>query len=129
MDMERRRLVLAWRAYAAGSKSAWRNLHALHRIARAEGNAVADSDRIGDSPRHLYVKTLLLALAEPVQMAPGELDRVRFYLDRYAGLAELQDLTRSLRESDSREGCFLIQKNEDGPGRSLQKRQHPHPER
>jgi hypothetical protein len=54
-------------------------------------------------------------------MAPGELDRVRFFLDRYADLAELQDLTRFQKEPDSREGGFLIRQNEAGPGRSLQK--------
>lgn len=119
MDMERRRLVLAWRAYAPGSKSAWRNLHALHRIARAEGSAnPAGTD---DSPRRLYVKTILLALAEPVQMAPGELDRVRFFLDRYASVAELMDYAQFTMQSDAREGCFLIRKDEEGPGRSLQK--------
>ncbi|MBI4989841.1 MAG: hypothetical protein HZC23_13585 [Rhodocyclales bacterium] len=121
MDMERRRLVLAYRAYAPGSKSAWRSLHALHRGAPTEGHAAPACAGAGDSPRHLYVKTLLLALAEPVQMAPGELDRARFYLDRYAGLAELKDLTRFAREPSSREGCFLIRQDEEGPGRSLQK--------
>lgn len=121
MDMERRRLVLAYRAYAPGSRSAWRNLHALYRTARAEGHAEPGTAGAEDSPHHMYVKTILLALAEPVQMAPGELDRVRFYLDRYAYLAELQDVLRPLKESDSREGCFLIRQNEEGPGRSLQK--------
>jgi hypothetical protein len=79
------------------------------------------SSDAGDSPHTVYVKTLLLALAEPVQLAPGDLDRVRFFLDRYAELAELQDLTLFLRKPDIREGCFLIRHNEDGPGRSLQK--------
>lgn len=119
MDMERRRLVLAYRAHAPGSKSAWRNLHALHRSAPGEGHDAPA--RPGGSPRHLYVSTLLLALAEPVRMAPGELDRVRFYLDRYAGLAELKDLTPFGGEPDTREGCFLIRQDEEGPGRSLQK--------
>lgn len=121
MDMERRRLILAYRAYAPGSKSAWHNLHLLHRIARSSGNAVPGPSNADDSPHTVYVKTLLLALAEPVQMAPGDLDRVRFFLDRYADLAELQDLTLFLREPDIREGCFLIRQNEEGPGRSLQK--------
>lgn len=121
MDLEHRRLVLAWRAYAPGSKSAWRNLHMLYRMARTAGQAAPDAADGRHSPRHLYVKTILLALAEPVQMAPGELERVRFYLDRYAGLVELQDLARPLGASDSREGCFLVRQNADGPGRSLQK--------
>jgi len=122
MDMERRRLVLAYRAYAPGSRSAWRNLHSLYRMARTAGQATADASAAArNSPVQLYIKALLLALAEPVQMAPGELDRVRFYLDRYAGLAELRDLTRFPGEAAPREGCFLIRHNEDGPGRSLQK--------
>lgn len=125
MEMERRRLILAYRAYAPGSKSAWRNLHKLYRIARAEG--IANNATNGeDSPHLLYLKTLLLALAEPVQLAPGELDRVRFYLERHAGLAELSDMSRSLSimEPVSREGFFHIRRNEEGPGRSLRKWQN-----
>lgn len=124
MDLERRRLILAFRAYAPGSKSAWKNLHSQNRIAREEGIAAQASADSEDSPHQLYVKTLLLALAEPEQMEPGELDRVRFYLDRYAGLAELTDLTRFRRDPESREGCFLIRQNEEGPGRSLRKWQN-----
>jgi hypothetical protein len=121
MTMERRRLLLAFRAYSPGSKSAWRNLHKLHRLARAAGHAAAAPAGSGDSPDGIYVKTLLLALAEPVRMAPDELDRVRFYLDRHAGLAGLLDAPRSVPGHDAREGCFLIRLSEEGPGRSLQK--------
>lgn len=117
MDMEHQRLMLAFRAYTPGTKSAWRNLHRLYRIARTGGHAGAGDD----SPDHIYVKTLLLALAEPVRMAPGELDRIRLYLERHAGLARLSDAGRSLPDPAAREGCFLIRHNEDGPGRSLRK--------
>jgi len=121
MEMERRRLLLAFRAYAPGSKSAWRNLHKLYRIARAEGVATQSTELHG-SPHGLYVKTILLAQAEPVQMAPGELDRVRFYLDRYADTVELNDLSRTHTAGPgAREGCFLVRKDEEGPGRSLRK--------
>lgn len=121
MELERRRLILAFRAYAPGSKSAWRNLHQLHRIARANGCAGAAPAGSADSPDRIYIKTLLLAFAEPVRMAPGELERIRFYLDRHAGLAELGDAAGSAREADDRMGCFLIRQREQGPGRSLQK--------
>lgn len=120
MEMERRRLILAYRAYAPGSPSAWRGLHRLYRLARAEGLAMpAAAD--ADSPHRLYVKSLLLALAGPVQLAPGELDRVRFYLERHADLAELHPLTQARLGHTAREGAFLIRLNEDGPGRSLRK--------
>ena len=46
MDMERRRLVLAYRAYAPGSKSAWRNLHSLYRMARTAGLAAAEASAV-----------------------------------------------------------------------------------
>lgn len=122
MDMERRRLLLAHRAYAPGSKSAWRNLHRLYRMARSAG-LDGDAAQIGDALSPLYLKTLLLALAEPAQMAPGELDRIRFYLERHAGLAELRDMASQHAWSDAApaEGCFLIRRNEEGPGRSLGK--------
>ncbi|MEZ5615966.1 MAG: hypothetical protein R3E35_12215 [Rhodocyclaceae bacterium] len=122
MEMERRRLVLAYRAYAPGSKSAWHSLHQLYRMARDAGTATGEAPlAAGRSPRLLYLKTILLGLAEPVQLAPGELDRVRFYLDRFAGLAELRDLTFFHGEPAPGEGCFLIRRNADGPGRSLRK--------
>lgn len=120
MELERRRLILAYRAYAPGSPSAWRGLHRLYCLARAEGlTATAAAD--GDSAQRLYVKSLLLALAGPVQLAPGELDRVRFYLERHAGLADLREPTRARLGQAAREGGFLIRLDEDGPGRSLRK--------
>lgn len=122
MDMERRRLLLAFRAYTPGSRSAWRNLHKLYRIARAAGHAATAPAGGGDTIEQAYVKTLLLAFAEPVRMAPGELDRIRFYLERHVALAELLDAKGAARKADGREGCFLIQQREEGgPGRSLQK--------
>ncbi len=122
MDMERRRLVLAYRAHAPGARSAWRNLHSLYRIARNEGQ----HDPAGgeDSPHRIYAMTLLLAQADPERMPPGELDRVRFYLERHAHLAEFQPVSWPLREIDFREACFLIRRDDAGPGRSLQKWQH-----
>ena len=125
MELERRRLVLAFRAYSPGSKSAWLSLHKLYRIARSGGYAARCAEGTIASPTHLYVKSLLLAFAEPARLAANELDRVLFYLDRHAALAELHDAHGAVREMAEREGCFLIRRRDDGPGQSLRKRQSP----
>jgi len=125
MEIERRRLALAFRAYTPGSKSAWQSLHKLYRIARNAGYADRCAEGAAGSPTHLYIKSLLLAFSEPARLGAGELDRVLFYLDRHAGLAELHDAAGTVRELGERDGCFLIRRRDDGPGQSLRKRQSP----
>ena len=121
MQSHARRLMLCYRVYSEGSRTAWASMHQLYRIARDGGFVAETLDGRGVPIEQIYRRALLIAFADPARLAPGELDRVRFYLDRYAGLAELRDLTRFPGEAAPREGCFLIRHNEDGPGRSLQK--------
>lgn len=125
MELERRRLVLAFRAYSPGSKSAWQSLHKLYRIARSGGYADRCAEGACAAPTLLYAKSLLLAFAEPARLGVNELDRVLFYLDRHAALAELHDAQGSVRDLADRDGCFLIRRRDDGPGQSLRKRQSP----
>jgi hypothetical protein len=125
MDLERRRITLAFRAYSAGSGSAWKSLHQLYGTARRGGFAEQVVAAAADSPTGLFVKSLLLAFAEPARLGPGELDRVRFYLDRHAGLTELHHAPGTVRELADRDGCFLIRKQDDGPGHALRKRNSP----
>ncbi|MCZ7655890.1 MAG: hypothetical protein M5R42_18935 [Rhodocyclaceae bacterium] len=121
MNMERRRLVLAWRRLCARLEIslAQSSRAAPHRAGRRQG-----FPRQGRQRRFAQPSLRQDAPAGPRRAGadgPGELDRVRFFLERYAGLAELMDYSRFSTQPDGREGCFLIRKDEAGPGRSLQK--------
>ncbi|QID17721.1 hypothetical protein G3580_08725 [Nitrogeniibacter mangrovi] len=79
-----RRLELAHRAYTIGSTSTWKQIYTLHALAREHG--VADAP--ANAPHllnieHTYAHALLLAAADPTCIVPGDLDRVRFYLQRH----------------------------------------------
>jgi cyclic-di-GMP-binding protein len=113
-----RRLRLAYRVYAHGSRSAWTGLHRLYGIARAAGIAAAAANG-AETPQRIYVEALLLAFAEPAKFAPGELDRVRLYIDRYGHLARL-DAAATLGERRE-PAAFLIRPSEAASGRSLLK--------
>lgn len=119
LRLNRRRLKLAYRVYARGSRSAWTEMHALYRAARSAGVADATAEGETESPRHIHIKALLLAFAEPARFAPGDLDRVRFYLDRYARLARLEPAGECA--TPAREACFLIRPGAGHPGQSLAK--------
>ncbi|MCB1962210.1 MAG: hypothetical protein KDF24_03455 [Rhodocyclaceae bacterium] len=80
-----RRLELAHRAYTIGSSSTWKQLYTFQAMARERGFA-ADQPAGGGlvlSIEHTYAHALLLSALEPTGIAPGDLDRVRFYLQRH----------------------------------------------
>ncbi len=69
-------LDASFRAYAPVPPDAWRQLHELYLYAEQEDvlGEVADLET-GRSVRDLYVRTLLVALADPYRLVRGELDR------------------------------------------------------
>lgn len=118
-----RRLTLAYRVYALGARSAWQDLHGLHRIAREHGFAAEPVAGEKETVEQLYLRALLLALADPAHLAAGELDRVRFYLERHGHLATLQECGATL-PGDPPPGLFLVQPDAPLPARSLAKWRH-----
>ncbi len=112
-----RRLELAYAAYARGSRSAWTELHRLYRLARAAGAASMPAENAAESPERLYVNALLLAFAEPTRFAPGDLDRVQFYLERYGHLAQLEPA--STLPAPGERGAFLVREGATEAGFSL----------
>ena len=80
-----RRLELAHRAYTLGSSSTWKQLYTFHAMARERGCA-ADPPNGGGlalSIEHTYAHALLLSAFDPTSIPAGDLDRLRFYLQRH----------------------------------------------
>lgn len=115
-----RRLMLAYRIYSRGPRSAWPAVHRLYRVARDGGYAGELIDN-GYTVELLYLRALLMAFADPCRLAPGELDRVRFYIERYGDLAVLGDAAHLLADKAASGGLFLVRLRDDVPGRSLAK--------
>jgi len=119
MEFQAQRLDLAYRVYARGSKSAWSELHRLYRIARGGGFASHRPQGARASAEQIYVNALLLDFAEPTKLAPGELERVRFYIERHAKFAQLEEANAVKKDDQSLDACFLIKTKDSRAGRSL----------
>lgn len=119
MEFQAQRLDLAYRVYARGSKSAWSELHRLYRIARSSGFAGLKSSGALASAEQIYVNALLLDFAEPTKLAPGELERVRFYVVRHAKFAQIEEAYVVKKGDESLDACFLIKPKDSRAGRSL----------
>jgi len=119
IQFQAQRLDLAYRVYARGSKSAWSEMHRLYRIARNAGFATRKPPGIPVSAEQLYLNALLLDFAEPTKLAPGELERVRFYVERHAKYAQLEEALDTKKGDASLDACFLIKANDARAGRSL----------
>ena len=119
MEFQAQRLDLAYRVYARGSKSAWSELHRLYRIARSGGFANYKPQDARASAEQVYVNALLLDFAEPTKLAPGELERVRFYVERHAKFAQLEEAQAAKKGDESLDACFLIKPKDSRAGRSL----------
>jgi hypothetical protein len=119
MEFQAQRLELAYRVYARGSKSAWSELHRLYRIARSGGFATQKPQGVRASAEQIYLNALLLDFAEPTKLAPGELERVRFYVERHAKYAQLEEAQAAKQVDKSLDACFLIKARDSRAGRSL----------
>ena len=112
--------MLAYRVYSGGSRSAWTAMHRLYRIARDGGFAGETIDN-GYTVEQLYRRALLMAFADPARLRPGELDRVRFYIERYGELAVLGDAASTLTGKAASGGLFVVGREDTVAGRSLAK--------
>lgn len=119
MEFQAGRLDLAYRIYARGSKSAWSELHRLFGIARGGGFAHEKPKGTAASAEQIYLNALLLDFAEPTKLAPGELERVRFYVERHARLAQIEDAPAAKKDGKAPDACFLVKPKDARAGRSL----------
>jgi cyclic-di-GMP-binding protein len=118
VDLVARRQVLAYRAYTYPSPASWLQLHQFHAIARAKNLASVSKD--GPSIEGVYIRSLLLALADPTKRSRNDLEAVTNCIDSLLHLARLAHLS-SLGELDSKsQSLFLLQAG-DGCARPLSK--------
>jgi len=122
-----RRLSLAHRAYTIGSSSTWKLLYAFEVMARDFRLASA---RPRNTPGALsieqtYAHALLLSCADPTCIAPGDLDRIRFYLQRHVHLTRFIQAgpNADALQRDS-QGLFVVS-NSGHPPVALTRYRHP----
>lgn len=105
-------LAHSYRVYIPHPAGVWRELHALYAYAEhhgyvgEEGSVSAPTDTI----RHRYLEVLLLGVAGPYQMFPGDCKRIETLLRRVTAPARLD-----LYDPDDRRPRFLVDLGSDAP--------------
>lgn len=98
-----RRLFECYRVYAPEPEGLWRELHALYRYAEQLGvqsqpiEAAPDDEESALSIRQAYLRTVLLALANPYHLMQGEAEALYRRLGRWVHLARLEPVDKSHR--------------------------------
>ena len=121
-----RRLALGHRAYTISNSSTWRYLYRFHQLAREQGIATQPAGRPGTlNIEQTYAHALLLAAADPTCIAPGDLDRIRFYLQRHVHLTRMfqagEEAERIQREATG----LLVVRSGGRPPTPLSRLRHP----
>lgn len=112
-------LTIRYQAYAPPPAGIWFEIHQIFRFAVERGFASETlADESGESSIGLaYKQTLLLALANPYHLNPGDAERILDYLALFGNLAQLQPFA----QTGDAAGLFLVQTGADAPPRkSLQ---------
>lgn len=120
MQFSARRIVLAYRVGARPPSDSWLSLHTLYHTLSELRMEDRLHEEFGASPRHTYLRTLLLALAEPSKLTSGMFDHVMFYVERHADQAELTPLPiNALRTLG--DGHFIIDIRRAAPAQSARR--------
>lgn len=126
MQLIARRQSLAYRNYAYPSPSSWLQLHQFHAIARARN--LASTEKEGHSIEHVYMRSLLFALADPAKRSRGDIDAINRCIDSLlplAHFAHFSDLSDQDRKSKS---LFLLQAGDGCGSRPLARVGDPPPD-
>lgn len=119
MQLVARRQLLAYLAYAYPSPTSWLQLHDYHRIARSRNLVAHIKD--GHSVENIYIRALLLALADPTKRSRNDLKAVIRAIDSLLPMARLV-LLSNLNEQDRKsKALFLLQAGEGCGSRPLAK--------
>jgi hypothetical protein len=128
LELALRSQRLAYRVYAPAPDWAWLQMHRLYAIAQERGFARLQAQGQEATPEEVYLRSLLLAFAQPAKFAPGDLDQVRFYVDRYAHLASLDPVELGARSRNDK-SRFLVRPGKARPGWPLRRRGEVTPRR
>lgn len=110
-------LDICYETYAPTPAGIWAELHQLYWFAaRQKLHEEEFADGAGrDSVNATYKRVLLTALADPYRLQHGQLQSLKAYLARNAGLAALQPMG----VAESTHGLFLVRLDEDRPPKAL----------
>lgn len=108
-----RNLAICYQTYAPPPSGIWFEIHQIFRFAIEQGFANETlADKGGESSVSLiYKQTLLLALSNPYNLNPGEVERILDYLALFGNLAQLQPFA----QTGNSIGLFLVQTDVDTP--------------
>lgn len=116
MQVLRRRLLLAYRAYAPPSTGTWQQLHALFRTAERLG--ILGAARSGLPIEQIYISALLVGYADPGKFARTELEMLQDFAERGANLVHLRK-PEAIGELHPGAPLFVVAPGETGPGKPL----------
>ncbi|MHB8741890.1 MAG: hypothetical protein ACYC9L_02085 [Sulfuricaulis sp.] len=111
-------LVACYQTYSSYPQDTWKEIHALYTHAEKLGivqNEVDDPLNKAvekSSVMHVYLQALLLGLCDPYHLPPRMIDRTNHYLDRWAPLALLTEVSATYNPTCQ----FLIDQESDRAG-------------
>lgn len=111
-------LVASYQTYSPYPQDTWKEIHALYTHAEKLGLAQSEVDDPlnkaveKSSIVHAYLQALLLDLSDPYHLPPRMIDRIHHYLDRWAPLAQLTEVSVSYNPTCQ----FLIDQESDRAG-------------
>lgn len=111
-------LVVSYETYSPYPPGTWKEIHALYAHAEKLGLTQAEIDDplnktvAKSSIAHAYLQALLLDFSDPYHLSPRMIDKIHHYLDRWATLAYLADITPTYNPTCQ----FLIDRESDRAG-------------
>ncbi len=111
-------LIASYQTYSPCPIDAWKEIHALYTHAEKLGLVQAEVDDPlnkaveKSSVSHAYLQALLLGFSDPYHLPPRMIDRIHHYLDRWAPLAQLTEVTPPYHPTCQ----FLIDRESDRAG-------------
>ncbi len=111
-------LAVSYQCYSPWPPGTWKEIHALYTHAENLGRAQAEVEDplikavARCSVEHAYKQALLLGLSDPYHLPLRMIDRIHHYLDRWAPLAQLTQVTQAYNPTCQ----FLIDPDSDRAG-------------
>lgn len=110
-------LAVCYQTYAPTPAGVWLEIHQIFRFALERGltnKTVADAQG-ASTISSVYKQVLLLALADPYHLNPGEVEKILGYLALFGNLAQLQPFM----QAGNPVGLFLVQTEGDTPPKNV----------